>query len=245
MPAARLATRLLDALDPARVMVRAGLPPDPWQRDLLRSTARRLLVLCARQSGKSTCAAALGLYDALYAPPALVLLLSPSLRQSQELFRATLDLYTRGGAPVPSVQESALRIELTNGSRIIALPGESDATIRGYSDVRLLVIDEAARVPDPLYRATRPMLAVSGGRLVCLSTPFGRAGWFYTEWSSGQDWDRTKVVARECPRISQQFLGEEKRHMGDLAYREEYECEFVETRSQFLSDSQIESIFRP
>jgi hypothetical protein len=139
----------------------------------------------------------------------------------------------------------SLRIEFQNGSRIVALPGESDVTIRGYSQVRLLVIDEAARVDVSLYTAVRPMLSVSGGRLVCLSTPFGRAGWFFTEWSSGQDWDRTKIVARQCPRISKQFLSEEKRHMGDLAYREEYECEFVETRSQFLSDSQIESIFRP
>src|SRR6516162_952967 len=184
----RLATDLLDALDPARVMVRAGLPPDPWQRDLLRSTASRMLVLCARQSGKSTCAAALGLYEALYMPPALVLLLSPSLRQSQELFRAVMMLYTQGGAVVPTVAQSALQVTFQNKSRIVALPGESDSTIRGYSDVRLLVIDEAARVPDDLYRATRPMLAVSSsrghgdgrsGRLVCLSTPFGRQGWFY------------------------------------------------------------------
>ena len=122
----------------------------------------------------------------MHAPPALVLLLSPSLRQSQELFRATLDLYTRSGAPVPSVAESALRIEFQNGSRIVALPGESDATIRGYANVRLLVIDEAARVGDDLYRATRPMLAVSGGRLVVLSTPYGRQGWFHEEWTRGE-----------------------------------------------------------
>src|SRR6516164_5676820 len=141
-----------------------------------------MLVLCARQSGKSTCAAALGLYEALYASPALVLLLSPSLRQSQELFRATMQLYTRGGAQVPTVAESALRLELTNGSRTVALPGESDATIRGYANVRLLVIDEAARVPDDLYRATRPMLAVGGGRLVALSTPYGKQGWFWDEY---------------------------------------------------------------
>ena len=241
----RLATDLLDALDPARVMVRAGLPPDPWQRDLLRSTASRTLVLCARQSGKSTCAAALGLYEALYASPALVLLLSPSLRQSQELFRATMQLYTRGGAQVPTVAESALRLELTNGSRIVALPGESDATIRGYSQVRLLVIDEAARVDVSLYTATRPMLSVSGGRLIALSTPFGRQGWLFDEWSHGEDWDRIKVDAYQCPRISKAFLDEERRHMGDLAYREEYEVAFVETRDQFLSDDAIDAVFAP
>jgi hypothetical protein len=236
---------LLDALDPARSMTRAGLPPDPWQRDLLRSTALRLLVLCARQSGKSTTAAALGLHTALFAAPALVLLLSPSLRQSQELFRAAMSIYAALGAPIMSVQESALRLELANGSRIIALPGESDATIRGYAQVRLLVIDEAARVPDDLYRATRPMLAVSGGRLVALSTPYGRQGWFHEEWTQGEGWARTRVTAEHCPRITAAFLKEERQHLGAMAYREEYECEFVETREQFLSDDAINAVFAP
>jgi hypothetical protein len=250
----QLDTDLLDTLDPSRVMVRAGLTPDPWQAELLLSFAPRMLVLNARQSGKSLCAAALGLYEALYMPPALVLLLSPSLRQSQELFRAVMMLYTQGGAVVPTVAQSALQVTFQNKSRIVALPGESDSTIRGYSDVRLLVIDEAARVPDDLYRATRPMLAVSSsrghgdgrsGRLVCLSTPFGRQGWFYEEWASGADWVRTRVDAEACPRISAEFLDEERRHLGDLAYKEEYGCEFVGTREQFLSDDQISRIFMP
>jgi hypothetical protein len=127
----------------------------------------------------------------------------PRLPQSSLLITAQANL---PGAAVAAVQESALRIEFQNQSRIVALPGESDATIRGYSDARLLVIDEAARVPDSLYTATRPMLAVSGGRLVCLSTPYGRRGWFFEEWTAGGDWQRTRIEARECPRISPGFL---------------------------------------
>ncbi len=42
-----------------------------------------------------------------------------------------------------------------------------------------LKIDEAARVSDELYRAVRPMLATSGGRIVLLSTPFGKRGFFF------------------------------------------------------------------
>jgi hypothetical protein len=80
--------------------------------------------------------------------------------------------------------ESALRLELRNGSRIVSLPGD-ETTVRGYSGVRLLVVDEAARVPDDLYFSIRPMLAVSGGRLVCLSTPFGKRGFFYEAWTEG------------------------------------------------------------
>jgi hypothetical protein len=111
--------------------------------------------------------------------PALVLLLSPTLRQSGELFKDKVRrLYNALGRPVRCVQETQLTMELTNGSRIVALPGE-EGTIRGYSGVLLLVCDEAARIPDALYFSVRPMLAVSGGLLVALSTPFGRRGWFY------------------------------------------------------------------
>ena len=169
---AALTTDLAMALDPARLMQACGLPPDPWQRDVLRSAAPRQLLLCCRQSGKSSTCACLALHRALYEPGALILLLSPSLRQSQELFRKVQSAYRVLGHPTPLQTESALRFEMGNGSRIIALPG-TEPTVRGYSGVDLLVIDEASRVLDELYYSVRPMLAVSGGALVALSTPFG------------------------------------------------------------------------
>ena len=84
---------LATALDPALLMTRAGQTPDDWQRDELRSDSKQLVLLCSRQSGKSTVTAALALHTAIYSAPALVLLLSPSLRQSQELFHKVLDVY--------------------------------------------------------------------------------------------------------------------------------------------------------
>src|SRR5262249_46209279 len=116
-----------------------------------------------------------------YSPGALVLLCSPSLRQSGELFRKVLHLFEALQRPVAVRTTSALQLELVNGSRILSLPAQEE-TIRGYSGVNLLLIDEAARVPDALYRSVRPMLAVSQGRLVALSTPYGKRGWFYEEW---------------------------------------------------------------
>jgi hypothetical protein len=134
-------TPLLERLrqDPSRILATGGMRPDPWQAQLLRDTPSRVLMLCARQVGKSTTAAALALKAALLEAPALVLLLSPTLRQSGELFRAKLKLlYAALGRPVAVTQESALSLELANGSRIISLPG-SEETIRGYSGVALLV----------------------------------------------------------------------------------------------------------
>ena len=226
-----LATSLATALDPALLMRRAGLTPDQWQRDVLRSTSSRVLLLCSRQAGKSTTSAAMALYEALYRAPALVLLLSPSLRQSTELFRTVAATYRALGAPVAPEQESTLRLELANGSRIISLPG-TEQNVRGFAGVRLLVIDESARVDDSLYFSVRPMLAVSGGRIVALGTPFGKRGWFYQEWTQGAGWERTRITATQCPRITQAFLGEERASLGDWWFRQEYGCEFLETSDQ-------------
>src|SRR6516164_992753 len=146
--------------DPANLLTLAGKSPDPWQAALLRAAARtQTILLCSRQSGKSTVASALALRAALLTDNSLVLLLSPTLRQSGELYRdKVLRLYNALGRPVGTVQESALQMTLANGSRVVSLPGDEE-TIRGYSGVTLLVIDEAARVPDDLYFSVRPMLA--------------------------------------------------------------------------------------
>ena len=239
-----LAADLALALDPVRLAERAGLTPDPWQRDVLRSQAGRLLLNCSRQSGKSTITAILATHTALYEPGALVLLLSPSLRQSQELFRKCLDAYRAASRPVPEVAESALRLELENGSRIVSLPGK-EHTIRGFSGVRLLVVDEAARVPNDLYLAVRPMLAVSRGRLALLSTPFGTRGFFYDAWRSGsaEPWERYAVPATDCPRIPASFLQEEQRTLGKWWYEQEYRCRFLDAESQAFRREDIDRAF--
>ena len=175
------------ALTAPEVAARSGFTPDGWQRNLLASTAQQVAILASRQSGKSTTTAIIAAHRSAFVPDSLVLLLSPALRQAQELFLKVRGvLLALGEAAPPMAETSALRLELANGSRIICLPGRED-TIRGYSGVALLLVDEAARVPDALYQAVRPMVAVSGGRIVLLSTPFGKRGFFHHEWVEGGD----------------------------------------------------------
>jgi hypothetical protein len=189
---------------------------------------------CCRQSGKSTTAAVLALHEAIYRPGSLVLLISPSLRQSSELFRKVTNLLTRLEVKPRLVEDNRLSLALESGSRVVSLPS-SEATIRGFSGANLIIEDEAARVPDELYRACRPMLATSGGRLVLMSTPFGRRGHFHEEWANGGAlWERVQVTAYECPRISPEFLEEERRSLGDLAFQSEYLCAFTETSGQLF-----------
>jgi hypothetical protein len=154
-----------------------------------------------------------------------VLLLAPSLRQSRLLFRRAAAFLQRIDQECIGKQ-TVHELDLTNESQIICLPCREE-TIRGYDDVRLLVIDEAARVPDDLYRAVTPMLAVSDGRLVCLSTPCGRRGFFYQAWAKGgDDWKRIEVPAEQVPRISPAYLEQARRQMGEASYRQEFGCSF-------------------
>src|SRR5262249_38362368 len=156
----------------------------------------------------------------------LTLLLSPSLRQSVELFRKLLEGYQGVGRPVRALSRTATRLELANGGRVVCLPAREE-TIRAFSGVSVLIIDEAARVHDDLYRSVRPMLAVSRGRLVCLSTPFGRRGFFWREWESGDPlWQRERITWKECPRITPEFVAQEERSLGEQWIRQEYECSF-------------------
>jgi len=231
------------ALDPTRFARTLDIDPDPWQRDLLLSTEKRIILNCSRQSGKSTITAILALHHALNAPGSLTLVLSPSLRQSGELFKKVIRFYTDLGRPIASETETALALQLTNKSRIVSLPGK-EQTVRGFSGVSLLIIDEASQVADDLYYSVRPMLAVSQGRMILLSTPFGKRGFFFNEWSGAQEskaWKKIKITADQCPRISPAFLEEERAAMGDWWFRQEYMCEFSENVDAYFTYDEIQA----
>lgn len=231
------------ALDPALLFERMGMVPDPWQAALMRSTADRVILNIHRQSGKSTTVGALAAHTAVYQDEQTILLLSKTLRQSGLLFKKCLDAYRALDQPIPPDVENRLSLELANGSAIIALPGNNDDNVRGFSKVTLLIVDEAAYVDTALYKAMRPMLAVSHGRLMLLSTTNGTKGMFFEAWHSQERWERYKVLATECPRITPEFLEEERRVLGDEMFKQEYMCEFIENSNQAFSREDVERAF--
>lgn len=230
-------------LDPVILMDAVGMKADKWQSEFLRCTDDRVMLLCSRQSGKSTSSAIKALHVALFEENSLVLLCSPSLRQSGELFKKVAGFYAKLDKPVVSEQETALTLTLANGSRIISLPGTPD-TIRGYSAVRMLLVDEAAMVSDDLFIAATPMLAVSHGSMCLLSSPKGQRGYFYNEWEGKGNWKRFRITAWDCPRVTKEFLEEERRSMGDRYFRQEYEACFEATVDQVFSSESVEDCMR-
>jgi hypothetical protein len=219
---------------------RLGLEPDELQAEALGSTANRGILLCSRQWGKSTVAAAKAVHRAFTRDGALVVVASPSERQSGEFLRKVEEMAGRLGIAARGDGYNTLSVAFPNGSRIVGLPG-TEGTVRGFSAVSLLLIDEAARVPDPIYKALRPMLAVGRGDLWMMSTPYGKQGFFYETWEhGGAHWKRVRAAALECSRISAEFLEEEREVLGPLWFRQEYLCEFVDSGGAMFDRDVVE-----
>ncbi len=214
-----------------------GFDPDAMQAGLLERDARGLILNCTRQWGKSTVTAAKAVARAQERAGSLVLVVSPSARQSGEFLRKAAAFVRRMGIRPRGDGDNEISLLFPNGSRLVGLPG-TEATVRGFSAVSLMLIDEAARVSDEMYKSVRPMLAVGNGDLWLMSTPFGKRGFFWEEWSGKSKWERVSVPATKCPRIQPGFLEEERASLGDRWYRQEYLCEFMEA-DDVLFDREI------
>jgi phage terminase large subunit-like protein len=223
------ARELLHVIDPAAwARDELKLELDDWQRTYLLSRSKRKALNCCRQSGKSTVASVKALHRVIHKRNSLVLLLSPSLRQSSELFRKVSDLYNSLPARPKLVEDNRLSMALSNGSRIVSLPS-SEATIRGYSCVDLIIEDESAAVPDELHEACEPMLAVSNGEYDLLSTPRGQHGHFYKAMLDASV-ERFTITAEQVPRISKEYLDAYRLKHGQRVFAQEFGCEFLGDR---------------
>lgn len=217
---------------------------DPQQSIVLDSAHRRVLVNCCRQWGKSTTAAVRALHHAVHNPSSETILVAPTQRQSAELLRKIKNFsQSLTTTTIKSDGTNRHAIQFTNRSRILALPGKRD-NIRGFSRVSLLIIDEAAWVPDTLYFAVRTFLAASpNASLLVMSTPNGDSGFFHQTWSSQSLWQRITVQATDCPRISPSFLEEERAALTDHYFRQEYLCEFLSHNRAVFNSGLIERFY--
>jgi len=135
-----------------------GFEPDDRQAEVLLSESKRGILNCTGQWGKSTVAAAKAVHRAFTRPKCLVIVASPSHRQSAEFVRKAAGMVQMLGITPRGDGANDISIELPNKSRIVGLPGV-EGTVRGFSAVSLMLIDEASRVHDLMYQALRPMLA--------------------------------------------------------------------------------------
>jgi hypothetical protein len=220
-----------------------GFDPEPKQAEVLNCDAQFGILNCTRQWGKSTVCSIKALHRMQTEAESFVLVISPSERQSREFLRKTKTFVRKLGYPIRGDGDNKVSLLLPNGSRMVGLPCSEDK-IRGFSGVSLLLVDEAAKVPDELYLTARPMIAVSHGDIWMLSTPKGRRGFFFQAWEyGGREWTRIAVPATECPRISPEFLAKEESE-GRRRFREEYMCEFLGSEESLFEEDVLRSLIR-
>ena len=238
LPHGRGSERTIDAAEWVRD--RLDLAVDDLQARVLRTVSKRGILNCSRQWGKSTITAAKAVHHAFLNAESMTVVVSPSARQSGEFVRKATGFLRKLGIKPKGDGDNSMSLELPNRARIVGLPA-TEATIRGFS-VNLLLVDEASRVSDDLYLTIRPMMAVSGGTMWLMSTPFGKRGFFHETWANGgPEWERFRAPATECARIPKEFLDEERRTMGERWFRQEYLCDFEDTVSGVFARELVES----
>src|SRR5437660_7362662 len=100
-----------------------GFEADARQAEVLRSGAKRLLLNCSRQWGKSTVAALAAVHRAWFWPGSLAVVTGPSERQAAEFVRKAREFVARLGVK-PSGDGQNKSIVLPNGSRIVGVPSK-------------------------------------------------------------------------------------------------------------------------
>ena len=197
------------------------LTPTPWQEAFLRAHfGASILVLSARQAGKTTTAAWAIAHFMIFNPGSLSVIACPAQRQSAEAVRRVREALLAAGAKLKS--DNVYGLELDNGARVLALPGTDDS-IRGLTVDGWIVADEAARLPEQLFAALRPMRARRPqARFAMLSTAWSRTDPFWTAWTDDHpSWLRLKATADVVP-FAAEFLEQERRALGEHAFNREY-----------------------
>jgi len=251
-----LAKQLSASIDPAAYLSTLGFNAYEWQKMVLTPGIMRLILNCARQSGKSVDVSALVTHQTKYSPGSLVLLFAPTENQAIELMDK-ISVFMKMDPEIILIRDSTVTKKLLNGSKIIAFSA-APKSARGFSDPDIIVFDEASQTPDELYLTVRPMMTGGKTRLILLSTPFGKQGFFYEIWDKVStiwtkvlvkpvdimhEWspakypkineekyrlDNAKIGIRAfiSPRHTKEWLLEELEEMGEHWFLQEYGCEF-------------------
>jgi len=228
------------AMDPAAFAREAlGWEPDGMQERILQSRTRRGIVCCSRQSGKTSTMAVLLTHKVYFGGPhTTAVVVGPGNVQCGEMVRKAEEHLEMLGVRWKRDRYNPVSVELPDGARILGLP--DGGTLRGIGNVDPLVMDEAGHLDEAVWVKTEPMRAVTNGVLWLVSTPNGRMGRFWETWQyGGPEWERHKATAYECPRISAEFLAEQRETLGERRFAQEYLCEFVDGDASVFREEDI------
>lgn len=174
---------------------RLGFEPFPWQEAILNSKSRRIIINAARQSGKSTITSTDPCWIAKFKDKSLSIVLAPTESQSQDDMRK-IQQFIRRDPEYPKYDPASTHVNVReNESLISVVPATQSA--RGKSQPAVVILDEASQIEDLIYtEVVTPMFTANDGRLILLSTPYGKKGFFFDIFNNprpNDPWERYEV----------------------------------------------------
>ena len=213
---------------------------DPWQIKL-RACKTDATVVSGRQSGKTAGVSVVIGDEATEIPNSYIMIGAYVIEQAEHVFWKVKDYMFAKYADQIVGRPTLHFMELKNGSKIICKAvGDTGAGMRGPT-VTLLVLDEAAFIPDRAWVAIEPVISVSKGRTTLLSTGQCKKGFFYQS-TLNPDIKQFHVSARNCPRHTKEFLDKKEAELSAVAFAQEYLGEFLDDYNRKFTDEWIEKV---
>jgi len=217
-----------------------------YQEKLVRNfhENRLNIVLSARQTGKSTVSAAYLLWFSIFHEDKTVLIVSNKNDNAMEMIARirfayeNLPLWLKPGITDDGWNKH--NVGFDNGSRIIS-QATSESSGRGFS-ISLLFCDEfafvAPGIQEEFWTSISPTLA-TGGSCIIASTPNGDSNLFAQLWRGAElnvnGFKSSSVKWDEPPDRGEEFKQKEIAKIGELKWRQEYECEFLSSDALLIS----------
>ncbi len=236
-----------------------GWNPDPKQREALTARRARRVLNWGRQCGKTETAAIIAIHAACTRPGALIVIIG-AVGDHITTFFDRIDSFLDQAAPTlgaggphnaitkTASTGSSHRVirRFPNRSRILGLTTKK--AVRSHT-ARLIVLDEAGDIADPVWEGVLPTLATTDGDILVIGTPKGARGWYYDLWKNSlntqgpRGWFKSQYPASENPRISPEYLAEMRLTKGEAWMRQEFGCEFLHDGQSLLHPDDIDKLF--
>lgn len=213
--------------------------PFEYQSRLLKDRSKRIVACMGRQTGKSTTIAAKAIHYAATNKGKTILIVSATLRQSMLMFDKIINFVELSSLSNAVKYRSRTKVVFTNGSKIIALPcGNDGNTLRGFS-ADVVILDEAAFMPEHVITSVvMPMISTTQGRVWMLSTPWERKHVFYKAFND-ERWSKYHLPSSANPLITDDFLQEQKKLIGEDMFSIEYLAQFIDDSNSYFPMSLI------
>ena len=218
----------------------------PYQEDMIKKyqNNERVIVMSARQTGKSVVAGAYLAWYAFFNFQKTILIVSNHNQNSMEMVSRIRDIYEnlpnwlKPGVDPDNFNKHELVFD--NKSRIVSKATTKDSG-RGLS-ISLLYCDELSfvnpHIQEEFWTAINPTLS-TGGSAIITSTPNGDQGLFADLWRSAvagtSKFVNLYVPWDAPPGRDEKFKEEMIAEVGEQKWKQEFECQFISSEALLIS----------